>query len=143
MQIFISGKVFAVRTRHYWASRSLALKGKLTPLLNTTHHEISHISARRPHFDFGLNWGLLGCVHGQNTDKQGRRVTILCRLCGGHLLHSIQALQRSFSRLVLHFRRKVGEVHAALFHPQSPLESGNRVLYSRKSLFEGFVHLVA
>ena len=49
--------------------RALALKGELTPPLNTTHHEISRTSAHQLHFDFGLKRRLLGWVHGQNTDN--------------------------------------------------------------------------
>ena len=49
--------------------RALALKGELTPPLNTTHHEISHTSAHQLHYHLGLYGGLLGWGHGQNTDN--------------------------------------------------------------------------
>jgi len=48
-----------------------ALKGELTPPLNTTHHEISHTSAHQLHSDLGLLVVILGGVHGQNTDSGG------------------------------------------------------------------------
>jgi len=49
--------------------RALALKGDLTPRLNTTHPELSHISVHPSLPDSGLYGGLLGWVHGQNTDS--------------------------------------------------------------------------